>query len=261
MKSKIIVATLAVALASCGQDKSPDTSASVAGSTAAYGEAVQHDARTEADRARDDGRKPAQVLEFFGIQPGMKVLDMFAGGGYYTELISRVVGADGQVVSHTNQAYAQFVAEEAEQRYANSRLPNVQILMAENNELKLAEAEFDAVTLVLAYHDIYYVAPNNDWPKIDGPQLLAELYRGMKPGAILGVVDHYAKAGSARETGGTLHRIDPAIVKAEMKMAGFELDGSSEVLRNMNDDHTLNMADPSVRGKTDRFVMRFVKPR
>jgi predicted methyltransferase len=190
----------------------------------------------------------------------MKVLDMFAGGGYYTELWSNIVGADGVVVSHTNKAYAQFVGEEAVQRYADARLPNVEILMAENNELSLPEGEFDAVTLILAYHDIYYVAPNNGWPKIDGPKLLAELYDGMRPGAILGVVDHYAEAGSPRETGGTLHRIDPAIVKAEMTMAGFEFDGASDILRNMDDDHLLNMADPAVRGKTDRFVMRFRKP-
>ena len=82
----------------------------------------------------------------------------------------------------------------------------------------------------------------------------------MHPGGILGVVDHYAAAGSARETGNTLHRIDPEIVIAEIEAAGFVLEESSDILRNMNDDHSLNMADPKVRGKTDRFVLRFRKP-
>lgn len=266
MKIRLFVTALAVVMAGCGQNTSGDAQPALAARHAAdmpsiYSTAVNNSGRTERDRARDAGRKPAEVLEFFGIQPGMTVLDMFAGGGYYTELLSYVVGPEGTVVSHTNQAYAQFVGDEAVQRYANSRLPNTEILMAENNELQLPEAAFDAVLLILAYHDIYYVAPNDGWQKIDGPKLLAELYRGMKPGAVLGVVDHFAEAGSPRETGGTLHRIDPAIVKAEMKMAGFKFDAASDILRNMDDDHLLNMADPSVRGKTDRFVMRFVKPR
>ncbi len=96
--------------------------------------------------------------------------------------------------------------------------------------------------------------------KIDGPALLAELYQAMKPGAVLGIVDHYAEAGSPRETGGTLHRIDPEIVVTDLTKAGFILDGKSELLRNMEDDYAKNMADPTVRGKTDRFVFRFRKP-
>jgi predicted methyltransferase len=265
MKTIVLSVTmLMVVLAACSQDNPADAQSAAkepaADRSRVFLEAVNYSDRTDKDRARDAGRKPAEVIEFFDIRPGMKVLDMFAGGGYYSELLARVVGPEGAVVSHTNQAYAQFVGDEAVQRYAGKRLPNVEILMAENNELRLPEAEFDAVTLILAYHDIYYVAPNDGWKKIDGPKLLAELYHGMKQGAVLGVVDHFAEAGSPRETGGTLHRIDPAIVKSEMKMAGFEFDGSSDVLRNMQDDHLLNMADPAVRGKTDRFVMRFIKP-
>jgi predicted methyltransferase len=225
-----------------------------------YQAAVANLSRMDRDRARDGGRNPTEVMAFFGIEPGMAVLDMFAGGGYYTELLAHVVGPDGKVVSHSNQAYANFVGDEANERYAGNRLPNVEILMAENNALDLPEAHFDVVTLILAYHDIYYEAPENGWPKIDGPRLLAELYNGLKPGGVLGVVDHVAEAGSPRETGGTLHRIDPAIVIEEIRGAGFILEGESDVLRNTQDDHLLNMADPSVRGKTDRFVLRFRKP-
>jgi predicted methyltransferase len=225
-----------------------------------YAKAVANTSRSDADRQRDALRKPAEVLQFFGIAPGDRVLDLFSGGGYYTELLSYVVGDKGSVVAHTNAAYASFVGDEATNRYKDNRLPNVEILSAENNELSLRPEDFDAVLMILAYHDIYYVAPDDGWPKIDGPALLAEIYRGMRPGAILGIVDHVAAPGSPRESGNTLHRIDPNIVRAEVEAAGFVFEDSADILRNPEDDHTKSMSDPSIRGKTDRFVMRFRKP-
>lgn len=256
-------------MAACGSDvpptpervASPAVQSASAPSSSIHVAAVEHAERTDADRARDAGRKPAEVLEFFGIEPGMDILDMFSGGGYYTEILSRVTGTDGSVVAHSNQAYAQFVGEEATNRYANNRLANVKILMAENQALEFPDGAFDAVLMVLAYHDIYYVSPNNGWPKIDGPKLVAELFDALRPGGILGVVDHYAAAGSGRETGNSLHRIDPEIVISELQAAGFVLEAKSDALRNMDDDHSLNMSDPEVRGKTDRFMLRFRKPR
>lgn len=265
MTTKLTATAVLYFLVGCGQSTAPENSPANADSLdvaegALYTAAVDNAGRSEGDIARDAGRKPEQVMGFFGIEPGMQVLDMFAGGGYYTELLAYVVGPHGSVISHSNEAYAQFVGDEAVKRYADGRLPNVEILMAENNELRLPREEFDAVMLILAFHDIYYVAPDNGWPKIDGPKLLSELFKGMKPGAMLGVVDHFAEAGSPRETGGTLHRIDPSIVISEMQAAGFVLEARSDVLRNTQDDYSKNMADPAVRGKTDRFVMRFRKP-
>lgn len=262
MKQTVLLAALFATVTGCGQSTTED-SASIAASGAAtfnYLSAVESGARTEKDKERDAGRKPDQVLEFFDIEPGMTVLDMFAGGGYYTEIISNIVGPDGRVVSHSNEAYRQFVGDEATQRYSNGRLPNVEILMAENNELALPDEEFDAITMILAYHDIYYEDPDNGWPKIDGPRLIAELYSGLKPGGVLGVVDHVAQTGAPRQTGGTLHRIDPAIVISELELAGFVMDAESPILRNPDDDHLLNMSDPAIRGNTDRIVMRFIKP-
>jgi predicted methyltransferase len=228
--------------------------------TSIYLDAVANLGRTEADRARDAGRNPAEVLEFFGIAPGMDVLDMFSGSGYYTEMLSRIVGPEGSVTAHSNQAYAQFVGEQATNRYANGRLPNVRILMAENDALEMPDGEFDAVMMILAYHDIYYVDPENGWPKIDGPAFVAELYEALRPGGIIAVVDHYAAAGSPPETGNTMHRIDPQIVIDELESAGFVFEASSDVLRNKDDDHSLNMGAPEIRGRTDRFVMKFRKP-
>lgn len=256
---------LLLTLAACTESNAPPPSSnaetpSSSSASSIYVTSVQHADRSAADRDRDADRKPDEVLTFFGVAPGMDVLDMFSGGGYYTEILSRVVGTDGSVVAHSNQAYAQYVGEEATQRYANNRLPNVEILMAENNALVLPDNGFDAIMMILAYHDIYYVSPNDGWPKIDGPKLLAELYDGLRPGGILGVVDHYASAGSGPETGNTLHRIDPEIVITEIEAAGFVLDEKSDILRSMDDDHSLNMSAPEVRGKTDRFVLRFRKP-
>lgn len=256
-KLKILaIVSLALSTAHAAQK----SSASVADGHSIYDAAVADAGRSDADRARDAGRKPAAVMEFFGITPGMDVLDMFSGGGYYTEMLSTVVGDEGSVIAHSNQAYAQFVGEEATNRYANSRLANVDILMAENDALEMPDGMFDAIMMVLAYHDIYYVSPENGWPKIDGPALVAELFAALKPGGIVGVVDHYAATGAPSETGNTLHRIDPQIVIDGMESAGFVLESRSDELRNPDDDHSQNMAAPGIRGKTDRFVFRFRKP-
>ena len=265
MMARVAALLLVTLLGSCGRAGDSAAVPAAAGAPEAtnadvYAAAVAHPGRTDADRARDANRKPAQVLDFFGIRPGMAVLDMFSGGGYYTEILSHVVGDRGKVTAHNNQAYLQYVGEEATRRYADDRLPNVELLVAENNELTLPAETYDAIMMVLAYHDIYYVDPENGWPEIDGPKMIAELRSALKPGGILAVVDHAARPGSPRETGNTLHRIDPDIVVAELEQAGFVLDGTSDVLRNPEDELTLNMADPSIRGRTDRFVMRFLKP-
>ena len=225
-----------------------------------YAAAVASDARPESDRARDAGRKPAAVLEFMGIAPGMTVLDMFTGGGYYAEIISQVVGEEGKVVAQTNQAYLGFVGDTFEERFGSGRLQNVEVLMAENNELLLDAGTFDAIMLVLSFHDLYHSDPENGWPQIDGPAFLAELRKGLKPGGIVAVIDHHAEAGAPAETGSTVHRIDPAIVIADMTAAGFVLDSQSDILRNPDDDLSKLVFAPELRGKTDRFIMRFKSP-
>ena len=223
-----------------------------------------YDKVLEVDMSRaeeqDAARKPAETLAFFGVQPGMVALDLFAGAGYYTELLAAVVGPTGRVVAHTNGAYLSGVGDEWTRRFASSRLPNVEQLVAEGNDIELMPGQFDFVLLSAVYHDVYYVNEARNWPKIDGPRLLAELFTAMKPGATLGLVDHAAAPGSPEETGGTLHRIDPAIVKRDFAAAGFVLDAESDVLRNPADDLSKGVFDPAVRGKTDRFMLRFRRP-
>jgi predicted methyltransferase len=242
---------------------SPETGTATADAvdSSVYANAVANPSRLEGDRDRDASRKPAAVLEFFGIAPGDRVLEMFAGGGYYTELLARVVGSeDGRVIAHMNTPILNFGGEEFEARHADNRLPNVDILMAENNELALEADQFDAVTLVLNYHDLYWVSEEYEWAEIDVPAFLAELYKGLKPGGVLGIVDHTAEPGSPAEIGGTLHRIAKNLVIAEVEAAGFVFEAESDVLGSPADDLTKNVFDPEVRGKTDRFVLRFRAP-
>jgi len=255
----------AVTLSACGNHADEEHAAAAeeapaAPATSIYEDALANDARPETDRARDDGRRPAEVLEFLGIAPGMTVLDMYSGGGYYTEILSHIVGDSGVVIAQSNEAYLQFVGDEFEKRYLGGRLANAQVLMAENNELELRQGSLDAVMLVLSFHDLFYAAPENGWPAIDVPAFLAEMRGGLRAGGIVGIIDHYAADGASSETGNTTHRIDPAIVVAMMTEAGFELDGQSDMLRNPDDDYEKVVFDPEVRGKTDRFVMRFRKP-
>jgi predicted methyltransferase len=267
MKPVALLSLLAIALlAACGQQASEQPATEPAAATTAepalsvYAAAVASEARPDSDRARDAGRKPAEVLEFFGIEPGMTVLDLFTGGGYYAEIIAAVVGEQGKVIAQTNQAYLGFVGEEFEQRFGDGHLANVEVLMAENNELSLEENTLDAVMLVLSFHDLYHADPENGWPEIDRPAFLAELRKGLKPGGVVAIIDHYAAAGSPTSTGDTVHRIDPAIVLADMEAAGFVFEAGSDMLRNPDDDYSQIVFAEGIRGKTDRFLMRFRNP-
>ena len=222
--------------------------------------ALANPARPAADRTRDKARQSAAVLRFFRLAPGMTVLDLYSGGGYYTELLAYIVGSTGRVVAHNNTPYVNLAKADLAGRFAPGRLPNVERLLAENNELELPAARFDAVVMTDVYHDIYFVDDKAGWPRIDGPRLLAEILQSLKPGGVLGVVDHVALAGAPPETGGTLHRIDPVLLKREIVAAGFVLDAESDVLVNPNDDRTRSAFDPSVQGRTDQVVLRFRKP-
>jgi len=225
-----------------------------------YLHAVANEARTEADVARDAGRKPAEVLSFLHIEPGMTVLDMFSGGGYYSEILSYVVGEKGSVVAHSNKAYLQFVGEEFVARYAGGRLANVDLLMAENNKLRLQPDQFDAIMMGLSYHDTYWVNPDMGWQEIDRDKLLATLFAALKPGGILGITDHYAADGTGTASVPELHRIEKSVVIADLEAAGFELEAESDLLRNADDDHGKSVFAPEIRGQSDRFVLRFRKP-
>jgi predicted methyltransferase len=270
MRKVIVLLVLSFVVAGCGRpasesepvasEQEPAATVVAEAEVSIYAAAVASEKRPESDRASDAGRMPDAVLEFFGIQPGDIVLEMWAGGGYYTELLAHVVGESGKVVAHVNTPILGFVGEEHANRHVDNRLPNTEVLLAENNELALEADSFDAATIILNYHDLYWSSEEYGWEKIDVPAFLAELYKGIKPGGTLGIVDHQAVSGSPAETGNTLHRIDSAIVIAELEGAGFVLVGESNELTNPEDDHSKGVFDPEIRGETDRYVLRFRKP-
>jgi len=240
-------------LSPCGSGGGNDISAAVE-------KAVSNPRRPAVDIAQDADRKPARVLSFFGIAPGMTVLDLFSGSGYYTELLSSIVGENGRVIAHTNEAYIPFSGEIYKTRYLEGRLANTENIVVEADEIELADNSLDAVLMVLTWHDFMYADPENGWQAIDENLLLDKLCRAMKPGAVLGLVDHAANpGGDTSEIAKNLHRIDPQVVKDRFANSCFTLDAEAGFLRNPEDDHTLAVFDPSVRHKTDRFVYRFVR--
>jgi predicted methyltransferase len=218
--------------------------------------------RSAEDRAQDETRHAQEFLEFAGVAPGMRVLDAFSAGGYYTELLSRVVGSRGEVIAYNNAAYERFGEQSIARRYAGNRLPNVRQLTAEVDQLNVKPASLDAVIFVMSYHDLYWRPADGSWPPTDPAQMLAKLHTGLKPGGVIVVQDHVAApGGDTAEIVGALHRIDPAVVRRDFERAGFEFDAESKMLAHPGDDHSMLVFDPGIRGNTDQFVFRFRKPR
>ncbi|MFN3237876.1 MAG: class I SAM-dependent methyltransferase [Pseudomonadales bacterium] len=224
--------------------------------------ALANSERPEVDRNLDPYRKPGEVLTFFGIEPGMAVFDVFAGSGYYTEILSNLVGPGGRVVHYNNAPWAAFVKTSVEKRFADGRLANVERRVAPPESLKGHGAEFDAAMFVLGMHDIYYADPDTGWVAIDVGDFTQGLFDMLKPGGVLGVIDHNGEPGSdAAEIGKSLHRVDPARIIADLTAVGFVLEAESYVLANPQDDKSTNVFIEENRMRTDRSVLKFRKPR
>lgn len=218
--------------------------------------AVENPARKQANSARDPLRQPGGVIKFMGVAPGMTVLDMVSNGGYYAEILSGVVGDEGRVIAHSfansgmdpDNEYANYIRTSA-------HMKNVVPIYASFNDLDLKENTLDRVFLIQNFHDFYF-----DRFDVDMERILAMYKKALKPGGVMAVIDHSAEAGADSTTGTTLHRIDPAIVKRDMRAAGFELAGESTILLNATDDKSKLVFDPSVRGRTSRFILKFINP-
>ena len=214
------------------------------------------DSRAEADRTRDAGRKPADVVEFLGIEPGMRVMDVIAAGGYYTEVLSLTVGAGGHVVAQNPTSVLQMrdgVNEKAiSARLEDDRLPNVSRLNGNLGEINADAGSFDAAITALNFHDIY----NRNGPEGASAALQA-IYDALKPGGVFGIIDHVGVAGADNVQ---LHRIEKSIAIETAKSVGFVVDGDANILANSADDHTQGVFAEGLRGKTDRFVLKLRKP-
>lgn len=216
--------------------------------------------RSEEDRARDARDRPREVLGLAGFRPGDTVADIFGGGGYYSEILSGVVGADGQVLLVNNPAYDAFAKKGLGPRFADGRLPHVRYSIAPNAALGLGENTLDGALIVMSYHDLYYVDPDNGWEAIDAGQFIGQIVAALKPGGQLLIVDHAARVGSGQADAQTLHRIDEAFAARDFAAHGLVLANSSDVLRNPDDARTINVFDPAIKGRTDRFVHVYRKP-
>jgi predicted methyltransferase len=223
-------------------------------------QALTNAARTDKDKALDVKRKPAEVLEYFGIEPGMKVLDIFGGGGYYAELLSYLVGESGSVTLYNNSPWNNFVNKNVTERLKDNRLPNVERLVLEPGDLDSVEGNYDSAIFILGMHDIYYTDEENGWLAIDKDGFLANIYRLLKDGGVLGIIDHNAIPGSDPSVvGKTVHRIDPAVIIRDVTAAGFILESEADILRNPDDDLETTVFDESMRWKSDRSVLKFRK--
>lgn len=217
--------------------------------------------RTPDNVKLDESRKPAELLRFLGLRQGMQVLDLFGANKYWAEITAPAIGAKGHV---TVWQAAQFLTPERKAAFDQfaARQKNVSLISSPFEAPNLPKASFDFALINLDYHDVYWENAERKVVKMDPNAWLKTLYAAMKPGAIVGVVDHVASPNAdTRATVDKLHRIDPNVVKADFKRAGFQLVGSSNMLRNPADDHSLSVFDEMIRGKTDRVVYKFRKPR
>ncbi len=207
--------------------------------------------RPARDLARDIDRKPQEVMDFFGIEPGQIVAELMSGRGYYVELLSQRVSSRGKVYAHNSPFVLERFAEKPiSERLARPALRNATRLDSKLDDPRLP-SDLDAVLIVLFYHDTF-------WQKVDRARMNAAVFSALKPGGAYGVVDHHAAPGSGQRDVKNLHRVDRKLVEQEILAAGFELEAESDILHHPDDDRTTNVF--KMRGKTDRFVLRFRKP-
>ncbi len=216
--------------------------------------AIADPGRPQADVKADALRKPAEMLEFAGIKPGMKVMDMMPGGGYFTRLFAKAVGPTGFVYSFQPTEFDAFLhgRKPAIDDVALS-YPNVSVIKAPIEHLTAPEP-LDLVWTSQNYHDL------KNFKTVDTNVVDRAVFKALKPGGIFIVLDHSAPKGSGVSDTDTLHRIDEDVVKKEVTAAGFELVGESNALRNPADTRTLKVFDPQIRGHTDQFILKFRKP-
>lgn len=220
--------------------------------------AVEAPDRSADDRALDAGRKPVELLSFFGIRSGMRVLELAAGGGYTAELLARVVGPEGEVFAQNSPFMLERFAEKPWTERLLKPVMNRVRRLDQNIDAPLPpEArELDAVLLILFYHDTV-------WQKADRLAMNRATFDALKPGGVYGIVDHSARARDGLTVTETLHRIEPFLVRTEVEKAGFVLEEEADFLANPSDTRDWSASPRTAgekRGTSDRFVYRFRKP-
>lgn len=226
-----------------------------------YGAAVASSDRPADQVKLDAGRHPAEVLAFLGLKRGMTAADIMAGAGYYSEIMAHVVGPNGKVIAYEPTQFYDGDKAKAVWAGVSARTPNVSLTTYPFDAFAAPAASLDFTLLHLVYHDLYWESAQYKVPRTDPAAFLRALFAATKPGGIVGVIDHVGLPGDTRVTVDKLHRMDPAVLVADFKAAGFVLEAESPLLRVSGDDHTKLVFDPAVRGNTDRVVYRFRKPK
>jgi predicted methyltransferase len=215
--------------------------------------------RPAKDRERDARDKPAELLAFAGVKPGDDVADFFGAGGYWSEILVRAVAPDGSATLVNNVGYHAFSRDDLKERFKDGRLPDVKRRVVETPAMQLGKDRYDLILIFMGYHDLYWVDETNGWPKIDAGLVLDQLHDALKPGGHLLIVDHAAKEGTGSSAAQDLHRIDEAFTKKDIAGHGFLFEKAFTGYRNSADDHSKQVFDESIRGKTDRFAHLYRK--
>lgn len=217
--------------------------------------AVADKDRPKEDTDRDAARHPAEIMALTGIKAGDRVVDVGPGKGYYTRIMSRVVGATGHVFGfYPDWVDAKFPKQrESLTQLATSGYPNIEPIVQPMAEIKF-DKPVDIVFVSQIYHD-------QVWQKIDIAKMNKAIFAALKPGGVYFVIDHTGPGVTTPEQIDKVHRIDPDLVKSQVLAAGFKLEAESDLLRNPDDPKNNLVFDPSIRGHTDQFIFKFVKPK
>jgi predicted methyltransferase len=228
-----------------------------AATTPSYITSAIKDPARKAETSYDQSRQLAAVMEFAQVKPGQKVVELVPASGYWTRVFSRIVGDKGHVYTIWPDGYQQYVEQEYAgwQKLVTTEYKNVSLIRGGAGDIKVPE-QADLVFTNQNYHDYHdkFMGP------VDMVAFDKKVFEALKPGGLFVVIDNVAPAGSGFADTDTTHRVDPEAVKKEVESAGFVFDGSSDVLKNPDDTHTLVSYKPPMVGKNDLFVFRFKKP-
>ena len=210
--------------------------------------------RTDGDRQADQRRQPVKMLAFTGVQPGMKVLDMEASGGYSTELLARAVGPTGIVYAQDSAAVIErFVKDKFDIRAQRPAMKNVvHVIRDFDDPIPPEVSNLDLITFFFAYHDITYM-------QVDRAVMNRKMFASLKPGGFLIIADHSARPGDGITVAKTLHRIEESTLRQEIEAAGFKLVAEADFLRHPEDPRDQKVFQPTV--PNDEFVLKYQKPK